>query len=325
MAGFEHIRGHLKAKKLLDRALIHNRLSHAYLFSGPDGVGKAAMARAFAAQLLCEAPQPHKPCGHCPGCKKLASDNHPDFMRVIPDGAAIKIAQIRQLKEAFIYSPFEKGYRVVILEDVQTMRREAGNSLLKILEEPPADNLFILLGSSKETLLPTIVSRCQVIPFFPLSPADAAAVIAARSPELSQEETTLLAALADGSPGRALTIQTSGLFDLFQDFLQTILQPYASQSRRVEKGLLLGAQISQFKEELPVLLQLLRIFFKDVMAAHISDQRNGIYPDQIAAARELWNLDQLSAKIAAVDLAEKALGRNCNRALVCEVLLLDLF
>lgn len=325
MAEFEQIRGQLKAKKLLSRALANNRLSHAYLFSGPDGVGKAALAKFFAAQLLCEVTEGEKPCGECPGCKKFISDNHPDFIRVTPDGAAIKIAQIRELKEALIYSPFEKGYRVVILEDVQTMRREAGNSLLKILEEPPADNIFILLGSSKETLLPTIVSRCQVIPFFPLSSADAAKVIAAHSPELNQEDAVLLATLADGSPGRALTIQTSGLFELFQDFLTTVLQTYESESQQVEQGLLLGGRISQLKEELPVFLQLLRIFFKDVMAAHISNHVQGIYPAQIARARELWNLDQLSAKIAVVDLAEKGLERNCNRGLVCEVLLLDLF
>lgn len=262
MAEFRQIRGHLKAKKLLSRALANNRLSHAYLFSGPDGVGKAALAKKFAAQLLCQSPEGEKPCGCCPGCKKFISGNHPDFLCVRPDGAAIKIAQIRELKEALIYSPFEKGYRVVILEDVQTMRREAGNSLLKILEEPPADNIFILLGSAKETLLPTIVSRCQVIPFFPLSPADAAAVIAVHSPELSQEDAAILAALADGSPGRALTIQTSGLFDLFQDFLTTILQSYENKSLQVEQGLLLGGRISQLKEELPVFLQLLRIFLK---------------------------------------------------------------
>ena len=80
----------------------------------------------------------------CPGCLKFRSGNHPDFLRIRPDGAAIKIDQIRELKKSLNYAPFESAQRVVILEEVHTMRREAGNSLLKVLEEPPPDNLLIL-------------------------------------------------------------------------------------------------------------------------------------------------------------------------------------
>lgn len=321
---FDHIRGQHKAKALLARALASNRLSHGYLFSGPDGVGKTTMAMAFAAQMFCTGDSVAGPCGQCGGCIKFRSSNHPDFIRIAPQGAAIKIDQIRALKEALVYAPFEKGYRVVVLEEVHTMRREAGNSLLKLLEEPPPGNLFLLLASSAEALLPTIVSRCQVIPFFPLSPDAATAVIVAHQPELGEEHARLLAALADGCPGQALILETEGVLTLYSEVLEQMVRRYPSEAERVEGALGIAAEMGALKEPLPVLLQLFRLFFKDVMKAVAGVVPQAAQSAPVAAARELWNLDQLSAKIAAVDLAEKALARNCNRGLVCEVLMLEI-
>ncbi len=164
------IAGQPKAIKLLNRSLASQRLAHAYLFTGPDGVGKYTTARSMAAILLCPDVSDLKPCGICPGCQKFSSGNHPDFLHISPMGTAIKIDQIRELKKALSFSPLEAEYRVTILEDVHTMRREAGNSLLKLLEEPPPDNILLLTADESVQLLTTIVSRCQVIPFYPLPP-----------------------------------------------------------------------------------------------------------------------------------------------------------
>ncbi|MBM9514536.1 DNA polymerase III subunit delta' [Desulfogranum marinum] len=324
MVAFDQIRGQSKAKRLLGRALAGSRLSHAYLFSGPTGVGKATMAAAVADILLCESQQGDQPCGVCPGCAKMLSGNHPDYIRITPQGAAIKIDQIRALKEALVFSPFENGYRVIVLEDVHTMRREAGNSLLKLLEEPPPNNIFILIGSSAEALLSTIVSRCQVVPFFSLPLADAAKVITSQCPELEAENALMLAALADGCPGQALSLETEGLFEIYTRFVDRLRQPYPNEAVRVENALAFAGEISVLKEALPVLLRLFRLFFKEVMMVRVGGKNEQSCSPEVAAVRELWNLNQLSAKITAVDLAEKALTRNCNRGLVCEVLMLDL-
>ena len=105
--------------------------------------------------------------------------NHPDFLVISPDKGVIKIDQIRRLCQELSYPPYESETRVVVLEDVHTMRREAANSLLKTLEEPPDDNLLILTAESSKEILATLISRCQVVPFTPLSISDTTAILIA--------------------------------------------------------------------------------------------------------------------------------------------------
>ena len=319
-----NIQGQHKAITLLSRAITSGRLAHAYLFAGPDGVGKTTAARALAAVLLCRKPDGLEPCGSCPSCIKFASGNHPDLLEIKPNGAAIKIDQIREMKKALTFSPFESKQRVVLIEDVHTMRREAGNSLLKILEEPPPDNILILIGATSSGLLDTITSRCQVIPFSPLPLDAAASLISMHRPELSPEDCTTLAALADGCPGQALALETEGTLPLYTTLLRSWLSPPASRARRVEQALSLAMTLAEAKESLDPLLMLLRIFLKDAMAARTNSRALSFSPE-VLQARERWNLERLSAKMSAIDLAEQALARNCNRGLTCEVLLLDLF
>lgn len=321
---FTGIVGQTKALTLLSRAVESGRLAHGYLFAGPDGVGKTTAALALAAVLLCRFPQGIEPCGSCPGCRKFLSHNHPDLLRIQPDGAAIKIDQIRELKKALTFAPFESRLRVVLIEEVQTMRREAGNSLLKVLEEPPPDNLLVLIGSTAGAMLDTIISRCQVIPFAPLPLPLAAQVIRQHRPELDEAASHTLAALADGCPGQALALEAEGTLALYRTILEQWLLPPRSTAARVEQVLQLAAQLAEAKEGMEPLLTLLRIFLKNALAAR-TDGNCGHFAPEVLQARERWNLPQLSAKIAALDLAERALARNCHRGLTSEVLLLDLF
>ncbi len=318
---FSEILGQPKAINLLGRALASGRLAHAYLFTGPDGVGKTRTAMAVAAILLCTDPD-RRPCSRCPGCRKFASGNHPDFLAIRPEGVSIRIDQVRELKKTLSFPPFESGLRVVVLEEVQTMRREAGNSLLKVLEEPPPDNLLILVASDSEPILPTILSRCQAIPFYPLPLPLAAEIIARENAALDLEGARALAMLTNGCPGRAGRLEAGGALELYRQVIAELVAPAAGEAVQVETALALAVRMAELKQELGVLLDLLRIFFKDAMIAGLSGTAVSVEADQ---ARERWNLERLSDKIAAIDTAQKALARNCNRALVCEVLLLDLF
>lgn len=321
---FSPILGQTKALALLSRALKSGRLAHAYLFAGPDGVGKTTAALDLAAVLLCRQPDAEQPCGTCPGCRKFQSGNHPDLLRIRPDGAAIKIDQIRELKKALSFAPFESRQRVVLLEEAHTMRREAGNSLLKVLEEPPANNLLILVGNAAGSLLDTIVSRCQVIPFAPLPLALAAEIIRRRRPELDEAGALALAELAGGCPGQALALEADGILALYRRIVEELLARQGAAAERVERALALAVELAEVKEGMELLLTLLRIFCKNAMAARTAIAAGAFAPEALRA-RERWNLHQLSAKMAAIDLAEQALARNCNRGLTSETLLLDLF
>ena len=321
---FSAVRGQDKPLALIGRALAGGRLAHAYLFAGPDGVGKTTVALDLAAVLLCREPVHDRPCGTCPGCLKRLSGNHPDFLRIRPDGAAIKIDQIRALKRALTYPPFEAERRVVLVEEVQTMRREAGNSLLKLLEEPPPDNLLILVGGSTGSILATIVSRCQVIPFAPLPLPLAAEIIGAHRPEMDAADCQALAALAEGCPGQALALEAEGILPLYRRLVTALTVEPGHLAERVETALALAAEMAALGESEPLLLVLLRIFLKNSLAARAGVTRPD-WPAEILRARERWNLPQLSAKMAAIERTEKALARNCSRSLASEVLLLELF
>ena len=321
---FSKIIGQPKAVKLLSRALAGNRLAHGYLFIGPDGVGKTTTALALAAYQFCEALDEERPCGLCGGCIKFASGNHPDFLTIRPDGAAIKIDQVRGLKKDLRFSPFESGMRIVVIEEVQTMRREAANSLLKILEEPPPDNLLLLIASESDPLLPTIISRCQVIPFTPLTMDQAATVINRLNPQLDSKEAHTLAVLTSGCPGQVEVLHSEEVLNLRNDCIQALSTGSQADAAMVELALDLAGRVAELKDGLDTFFDLLAIFFKESMVAILSEGE-GSGDEEKNAVRERWNLQQLSDMVQAVDSARRGLARNCNRGLVCEVLMLELF
>ncbi len=325
---FSEIRGHSRVLQLLIRVMGTDRLAHAYLFSGPEGIGKATVAGEMAASLLCTEKSSLDPCGYCPGCRQYASGNHPDFLHVRPDGVSIKIEQIRNLKKQLAFSPFAGGIRVILIEEAQTMRREAANSLLKLLEEPPPDNLFLLIAADAEPILPTIISRCQVLAFAPLADDIAAEIIGIHAPELDGQASLMLAKLSGGCPGRALTMDAGDVLPLRDQVVTALFEEQWSSPRAVEEALFLAREMAGLNNGLDLLLDLLRLFFKDVMLESLraepqpSSTVDGSKDPLLT--RERWNLSQLSDKMRAIDAAGRALARNCNRALVCEVLMLDL-
>jgi len=318
---FGDIVGHERVLGLFRRALTGKRTAHAYLLLGPEGVGKALAARSAAAWLLCPHHTDQGPCGHCPGCRQFASHNHPDFLPVRPEGAFIRIDRVRALKRELAFAPFAGGVRVVFIEEAQAMRREAANSLLKLLEEPPPDNIFFLIASEAEPLLETIVSRCQQLVFASLPAAKAARVIRNQRPEMDEEQALLLARLAGGSPGRALRLEAGEILTLSERIVRNLDKEAGRPDDLVEQALLLAADMAALDDELPLLLDLLRVRLRDRMVEALDPDCGG---KAAVLAREGWNLSLLSDKMRAIDDAAANLAANCNRGLVCEVLMLEL-
>ncbi len=165
-----------RVKRFLRRLFKLQRVPHALLFTGIPGIGKKRLAVEFAKLLNCCNSEPGgagdaadvDACDRCRSCLKIDQGQHPDFLAVRRQGAYIKLEQVRTLRERFHFSPFEGRYRVVVVEDAQDLKDEAANALLKLLEEPPEQNVFILLAPEAQLLLPTIASRCCKVRFQPL-------------------------------------------------------------------------------------------------------------------------------------------------------------
>ncbi|HIJ90827.1 MAG: DNA polymerase III subunit delta' [Desulfobulbaceae bacterium] len=323
---FAEIIGQDKAKKLLHRAVEQNRLSHALLFKGPLGVGKKTFARILAAALNCQKPMGHEPCGQCPSCLKFRSSSHPDFIVIEPEGAAIKINQVRELKKTLAFPPLEAKIRVALLCEIHTMRREAANSLLKTLEEPPNQTMLILTADEAGVILPTILSRCQTVPFFPL-PQEEVAKILALEAGIEPESATTLAAMAEGSLGRARLLLAKDLLTLRREIIENLirLEPDTPAAFLILGELAESA--AKLKENLGELLELLTTWLHDLLlhshGAPGSIINHDLSPTFPTACRR-WSSRQLSERLRLMDTARKQLSRNCNPTAVCEVLFFGL-
>ena len=315
---YSQLLGQEKAKKLLGRTLGGERLPHGFLFKGPDGVGKRMYARGLAAALNCKVSGPQQACGDCTSCKKLYAGGHPDFTVVQPDKGAIKIDQIRGLIKAVSYPPYESAVRIMVLEDVHTMRREAANSLLKTLEEPPVGNILILTADSSRDILPTLTSRCQVLPFGFLTAEETCGVLVDNG--VDDTEARILARLSEGSPGIALTLHKAGMVQLLSDAIGFLSDPAIDVNRDVGLLLRLAEKVAALKEELPTFFGLMRLWLRDLLFQE-TEVLTLLGMGEVVKG---WSTKQLYAKLEAIDRAELELSRNCNKNLVCEVLLFKL-
>lgn len=160
---FEKLIGNETIKSLLTNMVEQDKITHSYLFLGPSGVGKTLFAKEFAKMILCVGEQ--KPCGTCKSCLQLEEKNQPDFIMLEPEDGAIKIEKIRQMQAKILEKPIISSRKVYVIKDADTMTKEAGNCLLKTLEEPPAFITIILVAFNESLLLNTIRSRCMKVLF----------------------------------------------------------------------------------------------------------------------------------------------------------------
>ena len=222
---FRDIVGQDHALLLLQKAVADSRLSHAYLFHGLSGVGKKFTALQFIKTLYCPVSQLDA-CDACPACRRIAMGNHPDVIYVTPDDTSIKIEQVRAVQRRLSYKPYENQRITVLIESCELLSPPAANALLKTLEEPQTNALLLLLTSKKEALPLTIVSRCQLVPFRPLSPPHLRTIFERQG--LDTASAALAASLTEGQVDRLHGVELSQLltmrqsaYNVLQDILRT--------------------------------------------------------------------------------------------------------
>jgi DNA polymerase-3 subunit delta' len=247
--GWQRVRGHEALIDGFRRVLARGRLAHAYLFVGPAGVGKRLFATELARALLCERPPgPLTACDQCPACVQIDAGTHPDFFAAArpAEAAGFPIDLMRDVCTNFALKSARGKGKVVVVDDADELddpitQNAAANAFLKTLEEPPPRSVLILIGSSAERQLPTIVSRCQVVRFAGL-PADLVRQVLTANGVSEPQLRERLVRLSGGSPGVALTLAEPALWQFRERLL-------AGLTARPIDAVELGKAWSEFVEE----------------------------------------------------------------------------
>lgn len=325
---WENILGQREPKRRLRRLLETDRLPHALLFSGPEGVGKRRTAEALAATLLCSSPAAGHPCGTCESCRAFSRGIHPDFFFVVPEAVgkgarSIRIEAMRALGSALARPPELAPRQVALIDDAQRMNEAAANSFLKTLEEPTGDVVFLLVTGMRAALLDTIVSRCLEIPFGPLALPELSEVL--RRHGVEAEEAAALATLADGSAGRALALHAEGVLRRREEAVSLLARlPQIPPLSLWAEGKKWGALS---REEAGEWLRSLRLTLRDVLALY-----GGAAPlysvgleAPVAEIAARFSEARVFSMLADVKEAERRLlSSNVNIRLLVEALLFSL-
>jgi DNA polymerase-3 subunit delta' len=320
---FRDIRGHEKQIGILQNALARNRTPHAYLFCGMRGIGKKAAALAVAKAMNCKHGS-RDACDACPSCLKIDHRNHPDVVIIEPEGQFIRIQAVRDLQDQMKFRPFEGGTRVFILVDADKMNSTAANALLKTLEEPNRNNLLILISPRPYQLPMTILSRCQMLRFSPLSRETVFQYLRERL-SIAPEAARMLASSSGGSIGRALEMNDEDYLTLRNQVMDRLFDKRMSSPLHV---LSFAGDFGQDRKGILERLDILRSCFRDALVCkETSDSAALFNQDRIPMIRsfaEGLSGTDLLQNIRAVNRAAWAINQNANKPLTLEAMMFRL-
>jgi len=324
--------GHEWAVDMLKKHVIHGTMRHAYLFAGPPGIGRRTLALRFAQALNCPTPlEPGVPCGQCRDCKQIEAMQHIDLhiLQAVDEegkpriGGTLKVDQIRDVRRLLSYKPYQSNYRLALFLRFGEANDSAANALLKTLEEAPSYAVLILTADNPEQLLPTIVSRCEVLRLRLLRIEQVQQSLEEKGYETNQAK--WIAHISGGRFGTALRLIGSESLLVEREERLNDLQSLISASR-VEK-FAYADKLSRDKESMRQAILIWLSYWRDVMLRTAQARTPLVNIDRNLEIEDLASrMDLSSARRLVTDLEStlEKMDGNVNSRLLAEVLLLDL-
>jgi DNA polymerase-3 subunit delta' len=321
--GFSEIVGHEKQIETLRQSLVNGRLHHAYLFVGPDGIGKRTLALALAQAIHCTELESDF-CGGCGACRAVQGGNHADVRLLEPlsNKRDISIQQVRELEKALSLRSFSGRHKVAIIDPATLMNWPAQNALLKTLEEPPQGCVLILVASNAGGLLPTVRSRAFAFSFAPLPRQLIVSYLISRK-DKTKEQAQFLAALAMGSLGTASKIETEKLIEKRFDWMNMLVSLTPGNYRA---ALNTAEALAGNREETLKFLEWAGLWYRDLLTFRVAHAQDKIVNldmlPQIEEQSSRIEDDHLFSLLSKASEASQRIQRNVNRRMVLEDLLL---
>jgi DNA polymerase-3 subunit delta' len=320
--------GHSAAQRLLAREALSGQVSHAYLITGPEQIGKTTLALEFARLLQCHgrAANSPEPCGSCDACHKIAIGSHPDVRLVVrpADKRMMPVELVREVIHMANLAPSVGPWRIFIIPEIERMAAASANALLKTLEEPPERAVLLLTSSEPEALLPTVVSRCQLVPTQPPT-ADKTRLALVERWGVEPARAEQLTALAHGRIGWARAAAQNPEIERARAGLLARLVALTGLSR--DERLRAAGSLATDTDAARAVVELWLFWWRDVVLAACGARHlASVGETRAEAERQARALDVERAQgfLSALVAAREALEANANPQLTIEALLLDL-
>lgn len=319
--------GHEWAVAVLREHIAAGQQRHAYLFTGPRGVGRRTLALRFAQALNCQQPPaPGEPCRACRACTLIEKMQHPDLavVQAEGEGSTLKVDQVRELQRSLSLAPYEGRYRLALLLRFEEAHTSAANAILKTLEEPADRVVMLVTAESSEALLPTIVSRCEVLRLRPVRHETLTTGLQAHL-GLPAEQARLLAQLSGGRPGYALSLHSTP--ELMHRRDQWLAEHFELLKGNRVQRFDFAEKLSKDKNSLNNALQTWLSLWRDVLLKAGGAQTPPINADQaetIQTLAEQFGLETAHQVVSALQRTLDLLDQYANARLAVEVLMLDL-
>lgn len=320
---FTHIIGHEETIANLKKAIEKGYISHSYLFEGEESIGKRKVALAFAKTLLCRA-EGTEPCNRCNSCLKFDNFNHPDFTLIEPEKELIEKKKIDKLLSNINIAPLESKKKIIIIDDSNCMRLETQNALLKTLEEPPPYINIVLITSNSNNIIPTILSRCEIVNFYPVQ-KDKIEKLLIEKYGKTKEEANFIAHFTKGSLGKSIIYSESPNFFKLRDETLDIVDQII---RGDEFNIFMAMDFfNGNKDNYEDILDILLYWFRD-LALYKRLGSSGLLINQdkttLLSNQSFLKEDRINDIIDRVMETRENINRNVNYQLAIETMLLNM-